>query len=559
MWQYNPFTNKLDKVNKHNKILTVGEGGDYTKLSDALSSITDASKTNRYCIVVIGKIIDDVQINAKSYVDVVGFSADITVQTDSNVHGVVFDSIVESEWRGITIRRAGNVTSGVRACYIKGTTDKTCRLVNCKFINEISAAVNSCYGIWIKDSASPTIINCEFQGSNNGGNSCYGIEITNSASPTITGCKVQGGSGGDSCYGIWIGDFASPTITGCKVQGGSGGSYCYGILIGNSASPTITGCEIQGGSGGSSCHGIRIEGSASPTITGCKVQGGSGGDSCHGILIGNSASPTITGCKAQGGSGGSYCYGIRIGGSASPTITGCKAQGGSGGNNCHGIWIEGSASPTITGCKSIGGTISSHNTNFSESFQPYSDKPYMLLSIVVKVNIAQESGATLKLGTTEGGDEIASGIPVDSTGWKFFDFNRVERAAGEYLYATVVDSGGNPISVSSDAITIYYSVITNYADCSGLYLNTYGYARIEGGTFIGNGASEGVKIAGAGISAKNWLITNATIETLDPANEYSITADSSLTDAPVYNCVLVGGLLNVTPASGTAQGSNIQV
>jgi len=183
----------------------------------------------------------------------------------------------------------------------------------------------------------------------------------------------------------------------------------------------------------------------------------------------------------------------------------------------------------------------------------------MLFSIAVYVNTAQESGATLKLGTTEGGDEIASGIPVDSTGWKYFDFNRVERAAGEYLYATVVDSGGNPISVSSDAIKIYYSVITNYADCYGLYLDTYGYARIEGGTFIGNGASEGVKIAGAGISAKNWLITNATIETLDPVNEYSVTASSSLTDAPVYNCVLVGGLLNVTPASGTAQGSNIQV
>jgi len=477
MWQYNPFTNKLDKVNKYNKILTVGEGGDYTKLSDALNSITDASETNRYCIVVIGKIVDNAQINAKSYVDVIGFSADVTVQTDSNVHGVIFDSIVESEWRNITIRRKGDVTSGVHACCIRGTTDKTCRLVNCSFINEISAAINSCYGIVVGDSASPT----------------------------ITGCKVQGGSGGNYCYGIGIGNSASPTITGCKVQGGSGGNYCYGIVVGDSASPTITGC---------------------------KVQGGSGGNSCYGIGIGNSASPTITGCKVQGGSGGNYCYGIRI-------------------------WD--SASPTITGCKSIGGEISSHNTNFSESFQPYSDKPYMLLSIAVKVNTAQESGATLKLGTTEGGDEIASGIPVDSTGWKYFDFNRVERAAGEYLYATVVDSGGNPISVSSDAIKIYYSVITNYADCYGLYLDTYGYARIEGGTFIGNGASEGVRILGKSISAKNWLITNATIETLDPANEYSVTASSSLTDAPVYNCVLVGGLLNVTPASGTAQGSNIQV
>ena len=197
MWQYNPFTNKLDKVNKYNKILTVGKGGDYTKLSDALNSITDASETNRYCIVVIGKIVDNAQINAKSYVDIIGFSADVTVQTDSNVHGIVFDSVIETEWKGITIRRKGDVTSAVYACFIKGITNKTCRLVNCRFINEISAAVNYCYGMLIGDSASPTITNCKVQGGS-GGSSCHGIVIGDSASPTITGCEIQGGSGGNS-------------------------------------------------------------------------------------------------------------------------------------------------------------------------------------------------------------------------------------------------------------------------------------------------------------------------------------------------------------------------
>lgn len=71
--------------------------------------------------------------------------------------------------------------------------------------------------------------------------------------------------------------------------------------------------------------------------------------------------------------------------------------------------------------------------------------------------------------------------------------------------------------------------------------------------------SGGVRIAGRSVSALNWLITNATIETLDTANEYSVVASAAITDAPIFNCVLVGSLLNVTPATGTAQGSNVQV
>jgi len=607
MWQYNPFINKLDKVNEYSKIIVVGEGGDYAKLSDALSSITDASKTNRYCVVVIGKIIDDAQINAKSYVDVVGFSADITVQTDSNVHGVVFNSIVESEWRGITIRRAGNVTSGVRACYIKSTTDKTCRLVNCKFINEISSSTNFCYGMVIVDRSSPTLINCEIRGSNNG-NYCYGLWIGNHASPTLTNCKIQGGNGGYFCYGVAIGGDGSPTFTNCKIQGGDGYFRCYGIWIGDFVSPIITDCEVRGGNGENDCYGILIEGAALPIITGCKIQGGDGGNYCHGIVIENSTTPTITNCKIQSGSGNKLCYGIVVKGSSSPVITGCESIGGkksshscwfpkkttsiSGENVGTGdgntktfyldnppvvrdsetIYVDGVSQTkdtdytidyltgkiTFTSAPPDGASITADYEHIEAPFKPYSDKPYILLSIAIYVYSTPESGATLRFGITPSGDEIASGIPLDSTGWKYFDFNRAKRSAGENLYALVVDSENQPLK-STGSIKFYYVVMTDYEDCYGLYLDTCGYARIKDGIFAGNGMSEGVRIVDKSITSKNWIITDSIIETFDPANEYSVVASSSLSDAPIYDCILIGPLLNVVPASGTEQGTNIQI
>lgn len=193
------------------------------------------------------------------------------------------------------------------------------------------------------------------------------------------------------------------------------------------------------------------------------------------------------------------------------------------------------------------------------AFQPYSGKPYMLVGIAVYVYSAQPEGTYLNLGTTEGGSEIAGNIPLDSIGWKYFEFNRVEVAADGYLYASCFDSGGNAYDVPENAFRIYYVVITNYANCRGLHLDTKGYARINQCDFVGNGASDGVHITGYSVSTLNWLIANCTIETLDTTNQYAIKASAAITDAPVYNCVIVGNLLNVTPASGTAVGSNVQV
>jgi len=462
-------------------VIFVGQGGAYTKLSDALNSITDASSSKRYCVAVKGVVIDDTTIVAKSWVDVVGFGADITVQTDSNVHGVDFNSVTNSLWRDLIIRRKGNVTSGVYAGYFRGTTDETVIIENVEFRNEITAAVNNCYGIYFRDSASPK--------------------------GTFTG---YGGDGGNNCHGIYFAYSASPqgTFTG---YGGDGGNSCYGIRFAYSASP-------QG------------------TFTG---YGGDGGDSCYGISFTDSASPkgTFTG---YGGDGGDTCYGIQIAYSTSPqgTFTG---YGGDGGNNCYGIYIAYSASPQgeFLAIPKNYSYIWSYSSANNGQFQPFSGKPYQLVDIAVKVSSDASAGTTLDLGTSIGGSEIASGIALDSTGWKHFDFNRAEVASDGYMYATP------SASVADGSFTVYYVVVVNYSGCHGLYLNTKGYAQIQG-EFYANGASDALYIGSSAISVKNWRIANSHFETYDPTNQRAVYAASSITDCPIYNSTFVGSIVNVT-------------
>jgi hypothetical protein len=111
-------------------------------------------------------------------------------------------------------------------------------------------------------------------------------------------------------------------------------------------------------------------------------------------------------------------------------------------------------------------------------------------------------------------------------------------------------------TVASAAFTISYTVMTNYASCYALNLQTAGNARFSNSVFFSNAASDAVSISANGITYMNWRITNSYLETCNVISNYAISATSAITNAPIYNCVLVRNLHNVTPANGTASGSN---
>ena len=457
----------MELKDRYSKLIMVApDRGDYTKLSSALNAITDASASNRYVVWVFGRINDDTGITAKSYVDVIGFEADVIVDTSSNVQGVDFNNVVDSSWREITLRRRGTVTQDfISAAQIRGNTDETCRISQCRFLNEISVADIHYVGIIIKDSASPV----------------------------LSGCVGQGGSGGNYARGISMRDSSSPTLIGCVGQGGSGGIYCSGITTTDAASPILNDCVGKGGSGGSNCNGIEFRGLSSPILVGCVGVSGSGTTDCAAMEARWASSPTLNGCTGL------------------PEKTPSE-------------WV--------------------YSSSNNGRFRPYSGKPYQLIGIGVRVLTVASRGTTLSLGTSIGGNEIATSIPLDSKSYKWFDFKwfdftRVEVAADVYMYATP------SAAVADGSFKVYYIVVPNYAGCNGFRMNTSGFAQVSNSTFLANGDSEALWIGADAVNTRNWKISNCHIETFDPTNQRSVNAQNAITRAPIYNCTFIGGFNNI--------------
>jgi len=442
-------------------------------------------------------------LTARNNVDVYGCGCDIIVDTPSTVNGVNFASVTNAIWRDVTVRRRDTtpITAAVHASYFSGTCDDTLRLFGCRFLNEVTATINSCHGIFT------------------GG----------SSSPSFSGCTITGGGGGTSCFGIYTGGSSSPSFSGCTITGGGGGTSCHGIFTGDSSSPSFSGCTITGGGGGTSCLGIITDSSSSPSFAECTITGGGGGTSCFGIITGGSSSPSFSGCTITGGGGGTYCYGIFTDSSSSPSFAECTAVGGAKSNYW---WTYTSAD--------------------NGRFQPYAVHPYILVGAYVQVTSAAAGGTTLDLGTSIGGNEIAAGIPIDSTGAKYFAITNVEVAAAGYMYAT--PSAG----IAEGSLSVRYVVMTNYGTCYALYMDTVGIARFANGFLLANGASDAFYVTDVAEAADAWRLTNSHAETLDPTNQRSIISQSAYDPCPIYNCFLRGLVVNAVPPAGTAVGSNVQ-
>lgn len=217
-----------------NTVTVMASGGDYTKLSDALAARIDATATNRCLIEVFGRIADTTVITAKSYVDVIGYEADVVVTSTAGLptDGVCFDDVVECTWRDITIRRQGAL-SQVRCAMFKGTTDETCRIYNCRFLNETAAAVDYCFGILFDEECSPY---CDVYGKgSDGGDGCSGIVFEDAAHPSGV-FHGKGGDGGADCVGIGFSGASAPTGV-FYARGGSGGGTCFHFQILDGAAP----------------------------------------------------------------------------------------------------------------------------------------------------------------------------------------------------------------------------------------------------------------------------------------------------------------------------------
>lgn len=463
-----------------NIIVVAATGGDYTKLSEALIAITDASENNRYVVKVYGRIDDDAQITAKSYVDVIGYNAEVMWQGVGDADALHFENVTQTTWRNMTVRRAPE-TSNRFALGMYGSADSSVRFENMRFINESTGT--GAKGAYITDTVQAVFYNSYFKGSDNNSEGWNdGVVTSGQARPVFSNSIFEAGNGG----GVSNTGFAALMLS----------------------TPILNNSIFRGGSGVRS-QGIRAEDQSAPIINGGVAFGGSGTNSIGVHTVFNPA----------------------------PVINGLTVHNGNG-SGAKGVWLAQQSSPVLSNILVAPEQLPQlwvYNPDNEGRFQPFSDKPYMLSTIMVGTQRVLPEGTRLRLGTTPGGNEIAEPDIGGVAGTKYFSYNRVEVEDGGYLYATP------SIPLNPHDFEIYYVVIVNYPDSTALIVDTTGYPSINNSVFISNGASNALFLN----AEPQFDIRNSVFNTLDPANQYALFVSQPTTNIPIYNSQFVGGFYRV--------------
>lgn len=254
------------RVLKSSNILTVAPcGGDYDKLSTALSKITDGSSSNIYTIFVNGYIEEAAPITAKSYVNVEGTNgAILNINSDTNTEGVTFTGVNDTKWSNIKIIRSGTPPSSrTSAVYFESGIPNSVKLINCEVLGNVSSY--GCHGITIKGSPTLIDVNSTAMGVTSYGHGIY-IPVNSKCDSIFINCVARGGNYSSSA-GIMISQMmGTPTFLSCSGYGGSSATS-YGIE--NFGGGEFIGCNFYGGTGGTNCHSIYNDSIMSATYVGC--------------------------------------------------------------------------------------------------------------------------------------------------------------------------------------------------------------------------------------------------------------------------------------------------
>jgi hypothetical protein len=289
-------------------IITVAKAnGNFTDPVTAVNSISDASASNPYLVVIGPGVYTIAQtLVMKEYVDIVGSGENATKLTGA---------ISTGAWDESSAIISGANNSILSSLTVENTGGSTLYV----------ALYNS--------NASPTVSNIILKAS--GGTTNLGI-LNFSSSPTMRGVtvKASGGANNDCIQNV----NSSPTMTDVTVTA-SGGTNTQGVYNDASSSPTMTGVTIKASGGTTSNIGVGNYSSSSLTMTNVSVVA-SGGTTNTGVENSYS-SLTMTGVSVTA-SGGTYNTGVAIDHS-SVTMTHISATA-SGGTNSIGVYNSSSSS-----------------------------------------------------------------------------------------------------------------------------------------------------------------------------------------------------------------------
>ena len=289
---------------KPSQVVTVAKsGGDFTTITEALSSITDNSATKPYLIRVAPGVYTEANgIDLKDYVDVEGSGQSNTIITADSAATqsttVRVAGTMHGEIRNVTINNTGGAgfTPAVGLSATNLTPAGGFRLTGVAVT--VSGHFNTT-GISDLGSA-PVLASLNVTAAGNG----QAIAIKNDASsPRMTDITASASSGGDvgGALGIYNVNNSSPTMTAVTAFAGSGFSSATGILNKSSSSPSMNNVTARGLTSFLGGLGIGNDLSSSPIIRNSNIVGGASGNS---IYNSNGSAASVTNSILSGGAVG---------------------------------------------------------------------------------------------------------------------------------------------------------------------------------------------------------------------------------------------------------------
>lgn len=231
-----------------NVIIVAKSGGDFTDLSTALNSITDATATNRY-LIWVGPGIYNGYVYMKPYVDIEGAGERTTLLTAPGAGGGTVTGANHAELRFIGVEATGGAFQAVG---IINNTVTDMRLLHVT-VNAFGAT-NRTYGIFNYDSTvSMTDVTVT---ATDGSEETIGVYNLNGAAVDIVNLTVNVTTNAASgrlegvTYGVSTGH-----LNGARITATSGGS---GILLSLTTAPIVV-SNVEGTiSCASFCYGARV-------------------------------------------------------------------------------------------------------------------------------------------------------------------------------------------------------------------------------------------------------------------------------------------------------------
>ena len=261
--------------------------GDFTSLSAALESITDASVSNPYVVrIAPGTYTETSTVELKAYVDVEGSGEGVTTITCACA--TAGDGAPDASTATVL---AGDIVAEIRHLTIENT-----------------GGDNYSTGIWTENVVDGSVSMLHVTATATGDGAGYGVR-NDSSSPSMTNVTATGTSTSDSGFGVYNAS-SSPSMMNVTATGAATVFKGYGVFNRSSSSPMMTNVIATGTSTSDEGFGV-FNASSSPSMMNVTATGSTNSAS-RGLGVYNelSSSPSMMNVTASGNSASGPSFGV---------------------------------------------------------------------------------------------------------------------------------------------------------------------------------------------------------------------------------------------------------